>query len=446
MKDTTIDETVIETLEAALGSDKLPPAARDYARHLLRRLSSPVRVTVLGLPRSGKSELINMLVGRRLLPKDCVLPTTEIVYGETERMTITRIDGKIVTEEKIDISKVPGKKAAFLKLETPAAILQRISLLEVVTDGTAIELSSAIDWSVRRTDIALWCSQSFDEDEQTVWRRVPDSLKDHAFLVLTKADELSAEKSLSKRVASLETVVAEEFHSLFAVATLQAIKSYRADGAIDEPMYHASGGGALTAEILRHAERGRRADFDGAHMFLARYKIRPDTGQDARKRANPADTGTKTQLRAVETSWAPEPAGMAVVSEIVALEPIREKSKPLPVADAEVPERVENVALLVDAVRFLKRRGESLSGVAADLGEGRAKGLMDQCVDAVEYLVDMFSRDESGCPVADAFIDELAEAADMMVLMQVEDGDGPAADAATLLLQLRRDMEMKLAA
>ena len=33
-----------------------------------------------------------------------------------------------------------------------------------------------------------------------------------------------------------------------------------------------------------------------------------------------------------------------------------------------------------------------------------------------------------------------------VILMQVEDGDAPAADAATLLLQLRREMEMKLAA
>ncbi len=46
----------------------------------------------------------------------------------------------------------------------------------------------------------------------------------------------------------------------------------------------------------------------------------------------------------------------------------------------------------------------------------------------------------------DRRIDELAEAQDMMVLMQVEDGDGPAADAVTLLVQLRRDMEMQLAA
>ena len=97
-------------------------------------------------------------------------------------------------------------------------------------------------------------------------------------------------------------------------------------------------------------------------------------------------------------------------------------------------------------MRFLRRRGDSLAETAAQLGEGSAKGLIGNCVSAVEHLVDLFSQDESGCEAADAFIDELAEAQDMMVLMQIEEGDGPAADAVTLLLQLRRDMEMQLAA
>lgn len=438
MKDNATDETVIDTLEASLASDSLPSAARDYAEHLLRRLSSPVRVSVLGMPRSGKSELINMFVGRRLLPKNARLPTTELVYGDTDRMTVTWADGEVTTEERLNLDAISGKSAAFLRIETPVPILQRISLLEVVTDGTALDLSSAVDWSVRRTDIALWCSQSFDEAEQIVWRRVPDSLKDHAFLVLTKADVLSTEKSLSKRVAALETVVAEEFHSLFAVATLQAIRAHNGGGAIDESMYHASGGGALTAEILRHAERGRRADFDGAHMFLARYRIGPEVVSKAR------NAPVSKPLPTVEAE--PKKPEASEVANVAA--EVTSKAAPAP-APAPAPPaalRPSNVTLLADAVRFLKRRGDSLADTASSMSEGSAQGLIGQCVDAVEYLVDLFSQDESGCPVADAFIDELAEAADMMVLMQVEVGDGPAADAATLLLQLRRDMEMKLAA
>ena len=199
---------------------------------------------------------------------------------------------------------------------------------------------------------------------------------------------------------------------------MQAINAHRGDGAVDEAMYHASGGGALSSEILRHAERGRRADFDGAHLFLSRYKI-------------------------VHSS----PSAKVVTQPAPVTEPV---SIPEPTAKAapKVPqvEQLKNVALFSDAVRFLKKRGDSLAELVETVQEGETKPVLDQCVDAIEHLTDLFSQDESGCPAADAFLDELADAEDLMVLMQIEEGDAPAADGATLLLQLRRDMEMKLAA
>ncbi|CAN0595880.1 unnamed protein product, partial [Ectocarpus sp. 12 AP-2014] len=97
-------------------------------------------------------------------------------------------------------------------------------------------------------------------------------------------------------------------------------------------------------------------------------------------------------------------------------------------------------------IHFLKRRGEGLSQTVADLGEGASRGIVAQCINSVEHLTDTFSQDESGCEAADAFIDDLSDATDLMVLMQAEAGDAPAADAVTLLLQLRRDLEMQLAA
>jgi hypothetical protein len=429
MKDNASDDTVIERLSLALEGDALPRAAQDYARHLLNRLSQPVRVSVLGLPGTGKSQIVNMFVGEPLVPKGARLPTTEYVWGETPQMIVTANDGSLVKLHGSDFAAISGRNAAFLRVEFPAPILQRINLLEVVTDGTPEELTSGVDWVVRRTDIALWCSQDFAAEERAVWRRVPDSLKDHAFLVLTKADVLSAENLLSRRVAELETVVAEEFHSLFAVATLQAIRAFR-PGGVDEAMFHASGGGALTSEVLRHAERGRRADFDSAHMFLARYQVK-ESGRPVSRAtapARPAEPAAEMAEAAVREA-APKPAAEPVAATAPAAGP-----------------KVENVALFVDGIRYLKRRGEALTETAATLGQGRAKPLIDQCVDAVEHLVGMFSQDESGCPASEAFFDELAEAQDVMVLMQVEEGDAPAADAATLLLQLRRDMEMQLAA
>ena len=40
----------------------------------------------------------------------------------------------------------------------------------------------------------------------------------------------------------------------------------------------------------------------------------------------------------------------------------------------------------------------------------------------------------------------ILDAADVILLMQSEDGEVPAADAVTLLLQLRRELEARLAA
>ncbi len=437
MKDTSADDTVIERLKLALGADTLPKAARDYAAHLLNRLSQPVRVTVLGTPSSGKTQLINMFVGKPLVPDDAKLPTTEFAWGETESMTVTAADGTATRLDSTDFSTLAGQNAAFLRVELPVSILQRVNLLEVVTEGTAEELSSGVDWAVRRTDIALWCTQAFGKKERAVWSRVPDSLKDHAFLVLTKADDLSAQKLLSKRVSELETVVAEEFHSLFAVATLQAIRAFGPDG-IDETLFHASGGGALTSEVLRHAERGRRADFDSAHMFLARYQVQAGDRVSSRPRSVPVVAEPAERTRTAPTTLEVADAARSKPEQITPV--TAENVAPAP------PTKVENVELFSDAIRYLKRRGDGLAKSTTSLEEGSLKPLIDQCVDVVEHLTDLFSQDESGCEAADNFIDELTEASEIMVLMQVEDGDAPAVDAVTLLLQLRRDMEMQLAA
>ena len=425
MKDSVADEEVIERLRYALAAEVLPQAAREHASLLLKRLSSPVRVTVLGLPGAGKSELLNMFVGQRLLPKDSKLPTTELSFGTVPRIVVTDASGARTVVDGLDFEKARAVSPAFMRVEMPIPLLQRISLLEVVTDGSSTEFQSAIDWAVRRTDIALWCTQTFGQAEGKLWGRVPDSLKDHAFLVLSKADVLSAKSELTSRIAALETVVSEEFHSLFAVATLQAIKAHRGDGDVDEAIYHASGGGALSAEILRHAERGRRADVDSAHLFLARYQIK----------APPAP--------AVNNSDANAPQVAAEASSEPSVEVTQTPSN---IAVIENDDIVENVVLFSDSVRFLRRRGDGLSQAATALGRGKSDGIVSDCVEAVEHLVDVFSDDDSGCSAADAFLDDLVEASELMVLMQVESGDASAADAVTLLLQLRREMEMKLAA
>lgn len=421
MKDFAADELVIARLRAALDADGVPSAARKHAKQLIERLSNAVRVTLLGMPGSGKSSLINMFVGRAIIPTDMRLPSVELVWGDRERIVETASDGAIIKHDGCDFSNV-SERAAYLRVEMPIEVLHCISLLEVVTDGSAGELSAAVDWATRRTDIAIWCSQAFDEPERIAWARVPETLKDHAFIVLTKADILSAEKKLASRVDDLEAIVAEEFHSLFAIATLQALRAYRDDGTVDEALRHASGGIALTDEILRHAERGRRADLDTADLFLSRYQIAAPDMPVVKDDPQPKD---------VPSASAPSAQGT-----------------PVPVVAAVQPAQAKpNLELIREGSQFLARRAEGIERkIASWAGPSDAPGLIGQCVDTVEHLVDHFSQDETGCAISDSLIDDFSEASDLLMLMQSEDGEGPAADAVTLLLQMKRQMEVSLAA
>ena len=436
------DDEVVERLKASLASGDLPETACEHAEHLIHRLSRPVRVSVLGLPGSGKSSLINMFLQRPLIPEGVGLPTTEFSWGEKEAMTLTTADGDVIREDKVDFSLVDDTEAALLQVSLPNETLKKTSLMEVVADGDPDEMAAAVEWTEKRTEIALWCSQSFGDIEQLVWQDVPDSLKDHAFLVLTKADILATQNVLASQIASLETIVAEEFHSMFAVASLQALRAVGKNG-IDKERFRASGGASLVREVVQHADRGRRADLDSAEMFLLRYqenRAAPPVSRPVSKTKRPVSRITDPMPHVASRTL----SKTRPVSDLAQEYETALKKKNA--AAAAAAPKVKNPELFMDCARFLKRRGDGLAEAIEKLAEGETKSLIDQCVSAVDHMTDLMSQDETDCDAVDAFIDELAEAQDMMVLMQVEDGDAPAADAVTLLLQLRRELEMQVAA
>ena len=73
MKDTGAERHVIDRLNHAVTMDNLSESAREHAAHLLGRLSSPVRVTLMGLSGSGKTEILNMFAGERVIPRNQAL-------------------------------------------------------------------------------------------------------------------------------------------------------------------------------------------------------------------------------------------------------------------------------------------------------------------------------------------------------------------------------------
>lgn len=72
-----------------------PATAAGFAE-VLRRLGAPLQVAVAGRIKSGKSTLVNALIGRRVAPTDigeCTRLVTRFQYGTVDRVEVVHTDG-----------------------------------------------------------------------------------------------------------------------------------------------------------------------------------------------------------------------------------------------------------------------------------------------------------------------------------------------------------------
>jgi hypothetical protein len=416
-------DTVRAGLSAAISSQNILPSARQQAEKLLDRIASPVRVAVLGRAGCGKSQIVNILAGARLIRKTRHAPILEIAYNSVEQTVVSPndISARILAGHALEARA--AMNASHVRIETPAGPLRHFSLLEVTVEGSAEEQQEALNWAAERADILIWCTNAFTAEEQALWSTVPDALKDHGFLVLTKADELLRRGQLETLIAALEDVVAEEFHSLLPVASLQAVNALISGGEKAKAALAASGGHTLIETIRANVAQGRRADIDHALLFLDRF-------DPSRSDERPGEHEAPVQAAAAGEV----PSNVARLHDVIA--------KP---ARAAVPGKEER-GILIDACAALRARAAELARCHGNTAAEPYGMSLQLCLATTEELSDRFSAVSLAHPGLGAIQDDLGEAADMMLLFQLENSVEAAFDAATLLLQLRRDMEVLLAA
>ena len=76
---------------------QVSPATAAGLGEVLRRLSAPLQVAVAGRIKSGKSTLVNALIGRRVAPTDvgeCTRLVTRFQYGTVDRIEVVFTDGR----------------------------------------------------------------------------------------------------------------------------------------------------------------------------------------------------------------------------------------------------------------------------------------------------------------------------------------------------------------
>ncbi len=408
-------DQVVSRLHKALQGGVLPPEGQKVGQRLMAQLHQPTRVAVLGLAGSGKTSVVNMLLGANLMPDLQVLTAVEISYGETERSQITMLDGTItVGEGPLDVARVPPN-ASRVSLQRPDLRLKEWSFVEITLSPGAPAQGGLLDWMAKRSDIAIWCSQAFDDRERALWSKVPENLKDHSFLALTRADRLYMKGELAERIARLQPIVADEFLSLYPVATLQAAAARQAQEQVNDPLWRSSGGKAFLDGLRQQVEQARVADLDHAMMLLERYKVALlDKGE------------------AVEPEVPAPAAEVATAAPPEVAPPVQRQARPAKDQTAE--------SAIKTAFAILRDCADELL-TDAEIGTGDStERILERCTATVEHLTTTLWSIDDASPVLEALREDVIEGEQMLMLLRLERGETAAEDSLTVLLQLKKDM------
>ena len=399
-------EDVLTQLQQLLDDKTLPAPAKKTVRHLTERLSLPVRVTIFGPPGVGKSALRSIIAGEILIGEDLKIPTSDLRFAESPKISVTLGNGEQQDFEGLDFEAAASLSPAFLEVFAPLPALKKMSLLEIVTDGSRQEMQAAARWAAKRTDIAIWVTRELDHDEQAVWAKIPDGLKDHGYLVKCDFDTDSSTDRAHWSDEKSEFAT-EEFHRFIPVSMPSGPIEPGDDNANDEK--NRSGGGiALLKALDQHINLGTQADIDSALLFLAKH--------------NDADTGVGVPQPAGADARDPKPSAL----DDVLSGPVQAGNEPQKQSET-------------DALICLESSAQAMLS-ELNFGEPSISNLvLDRCMDAIETVTDEMSDKSS-------VFDLAMQAKDGLVLMQIENVDTAAEDAVVTLLQFKRQLEVAQAA
>ncbi|WP_106746248.1 hypothetical protein [Yoonia maritima] len=446
MSSQPLSTRVHEELKQAVASSLLPTAAHRRAMQLLGRIEQPVRVGLVGMPGSGKSKILNLLVGADVIPDGVSLPTIQLTYGDTNQAICTLEDEDKQTFDTIDMQEIAELRPIFIELRMPLPALKKISVIEVNSPAETEALHSASQWAAKRCDVAMWCTRGYLPAEQNIWAQMPDMIKDHGFLMLTHADQIAAAGKLDIAMTAVRKAAGDEFNHVLPIATLDALSARKSDGTVNKDQMRSSGGTALIAAVLKQVDQGKQSAVDMGDILLHQ-------NADAL-----AGNGIPDEDQLVNTdslgATALNPSTPLSVLENTIVSPAETQSNVSQTSQSKSATKNAVVTLRPDtretyetALSYIAEQSRDLAEVIAKSGDDAPGKIISATLEQVQWVCDYLN--ENG-DVSDQSLqrarDTAFDAADLAQLMQMEKNDNGAIEALSLLLQIKHELQADLAA
>ena len=276
-------------------------------------------IALMGEFSSGKSTLLNMLVGQSILPMQVTatrLPPVWIQYGDKPAFWMDK-EGQRHAVDLDNLDLVPLNEARFIRIYVLADQLKKCDLID--TPGISDPNIPTDSWikTIEYANSVLWCThagQAWRESERSQWESLPDRLRENSLLLVTRADKIVSRTDLDKIHRRLVRETGNLFSKHHFISLTMALKSREEDS--DPGLWVKSGGevfmdslGTILSTII--SER---------NTLLRRYRIVKGSVTIA------SDAGTPTTGNQDSISEADEAPVDTVESNISVLRPRRVQS------------------------------------------------------------------------------------------------------------------------
>lgn len=180
------------------------------------------RLMIAGEFSAGKTQLINGLLGTKLLPSNVTatsLPPIWVIHGPGQ-MARVDLDGKFHDITSLDDVNV--EDTLFCLVQHPSHFLKQVDLIDTPGNSDPNIPPECWERMLGFADSVVWCSnasQAWRQSEKSVWNVVDKRLKEENVLIITQADRLPDDASADK-VMRRVTREANEYFQHFLMASL----------------------------------------------------------------------------------------------------------------------------------------------------------------------------------------------------------------------------------
>ena len=297
----------VTRLAQALKSGRLTSNSEEIAGQCLKRLESPLRLTVLGTNAKFVNQLLNLLVGARVVDPNAGHVTMQVLHNERPAAVAIYADESRKTFKDEDIVLAFDGTPSRVRVGYDLPSLKKVSFLRVSADDTA-GLAKSIRWSVMPSDVVLWTGTTFNDLDAKMWAALPQRIRDHSYLV----QPLDG-------VASAETLRDSGFVDLLRIDPRAASAARERPGGVDKTSFKNAGGTALVRAVKKEIEISAQSALDAAQVILMRNAkqledLPEPTEEELEATSKPPENSFDTPAEDL-----PEPPAVAPVEEQPAL-------------------------------------------------------------------------------------------------------------------------------